>query len=449
MNFHPPAPKPHHRPLNALEFVWTMARNPLAIWSEAAFDEPVIKSEWLGVPTFIVNDPAAVRHVMVDNAKNYIMQPLRQRVLRPILRDGLLTAEGELWKRTRRSLAPVFAPRNTNGLAVAMLERSQLFADGLAAKAGTVTDIAKAMTLLTFDILQATLFTGDIAGDPDEFAAATTKLLHTMGRVDPMDVLDAPAFMPRVTRLLGQKSQAYFRQLIAATIERRQELMRRSPDKAPRDLLTLLLEAEGLSRSEVEDNIITFIGAGHETTARALGWTLYLLSQTPDERAKVEAEIDAHDFSDPNPYGWTEKLPYTRAAFEEAMRLYPPAPSLNRAALEADQVGRFSVPKGASVLVMPWVVHRHRRLWSRPTDFVPSRFLPDKRGAIERYQYIPFGLGPRVCIGQYFAMQEGVIALAVLMRRLRFDYASDRAPEPVQKITVQPARDIPMRISRR
>ena len=129
------------------------------------------------------------------------------------------------------------------------------------------------------------------------------------------------------------------------------------------------------------------------------------------------------------------------------MRLYPPAPSLNRAALEADQVGRFSVPKGASVLVMPWVVHRHRRLWSRPTEFVPSRFLPDKRGAIDRYQYIPFGLGPRVCIGQYFAMQEGVIALAVLMRKLRFDYASERAPEPVQKITVQPAGDLLMRVS--
>jgi cytochrome P450 len=449
MNFNPPAPKPHRRPLNALEFVWTMARNPLAIWAEAAFIEPVIKSEWLGVPTFIVNDPAAVRHVMVDNAKNYGMQPLRQRVLRPILRDGLLTAEGELWKRTRRSLAPVFAPRNTNGLAVAMRERSQLFADDLAKRAGSVTDIANAMTLLTFDILQATLFTGDIAGNPDEFATATANLLRTMGRVDPMDVLDAPAFMPRITRILGQKSQAYFRALIAATIERRQELMRQSPERAPRDLLTLLLEAEGLSRPEVEDNIITFIGAGHETTARALGWTLYLLSQTPEERALVEAEIDAHDFADPNPYGWTEKLPYTRAAFEEAMRLYPPAPSLNRAAIDTDQVGQFTVPKGASVLVMPWVVHRHKRLWSRPTEFVPSRFLPDKRGAIDRYQYIPFGLGPRICIGQYFAMQEGVIALAVLMRKLRFDYAGGRAPEPVQKITVQPAGELLMRVSAR
>src|SRR3569623_481678 len=175
MNFHPPAPKPHTRPLNAIEFVWTMARNPLAIWGEGAYREPVIVTEWLGKPIIVISDPAAIRHVMVDNAKNYAMQPLRQRVLRPILRDGLLTAEGELWKRTRRSLAPVFAPRNTTGLATAMLQRSVLFADGLERKAGQTSDIAVDMTLLTFDILQATLFTGDIAGDPQEFAAARAR----------------------------------------------------------------------------------------------------------------------------------------------------------------------------------------------------------------------------------------------------------------------------------
>src|SRR3569833_1718244 len=124
MNFHPPAPTPHRRPLNAFEFVLTMARNPLAIWSEAAFTEPVIKSEWLGEPTFIVSDPAAVRYVMVDFARNFAKHPLRQRVLRPILRDGLLTADGELWKRTRRALAPIFAPRNIPGFAPTMRRQS-------------------------------------------------------------------------------------------------------------------------------------------------------------------------------------------------------------------------------------------------------------------------------------------------------------------------------------
>jgi cytochrome P450 len=448
MTFHPPRPIPHKRPLNAAQFVLTMARNPLAIWSEAAFNLPVIRTEWLGEPTIIVSEPSAIRHVMVENAANYVMQPLRQRVLRPILRDGLLTAEGELWRRTRKSLASVFAPRNTAGFAIAMRERSADFAAGLAARAGETVDIAEQMTLLTFDILQATLFSGDIDGDPQEFATATASLLHTMGRVDPMDVLDAPGWMPRFTRVLGGRSLGYFRRLIAGTIERRERLIASDPASAPRDLLTLLLEADGLGRAEVEDNIITFIGAGHETTARALGWGLYLLSQSPDERTLLEAEIDGHDFD--APLGeWLDRLPYARAVLEESMRLYPPAPSLNRAAVAADRVGTVDIPAGASVLVMPWLVHRHAALWEQPNDFVPSRFLPASRAGIDRYQYLPFGIGPRVCIGQYFAMQEAVIALAYLVRGLRYDFTGAAAPMPVQKITVQPEGGLPMRITRR
>jgi cytochrome P450 len=446
MNFHAPKPTPHTRPLNAVEFVWTMARNPLEIWSTAAYELPYLRTDWLGVPTFVVSDPAAIRHIMVDNAKNYGMQPLRQRLLRPILRDGLLTAEGELWKRTRRSLAPVFAPRNVQGLAPIMRERTRLFAETLAG-AGTI-DIAEQMTLLTFDILQATLFTGDIAGEPREFAAATNALLRTMGRVDPMDVLDAPAFVPRITRVLGARSLAYFRRLIAATIERRRALIATSPEKVPRDLLTLLLEAEGLKPSEVEDNIITFIGAGHETTARALGWSLYLLSQAPDDRAAVEAELDAHDW-DSDPSSWSETLVYTRAVFEEGMRLYPPAPSLNRQAIADDSYGNIRIPAGATVLVMPWIVHRHTKLWDEPDTFRPSRFLPPYRNSIDRFQFLPFGIGPRVCIGSSFAMQEGVIALASLLRHLRYDYAGMRQPKPVAKITIQPDPNLTMRITAR
>jgi cytochrome P450 len=444
--FRAPAPIPHSRPLGAVRFVLTASRNPLEIWGRRAYREPFIRANWLGTPTIIVSDPAAIRYFLVDNAKNYAMQPLRQRVLRPILRDGLLTAEGELWRRTRRSMAPIFTPRNIEALAPAMRETAEQFTARL--EPGE-QDVAVGMTLLTYEILQATLFTGDIAGEPAEFAAAVSKFLHTMGHADPFDILDVPAFVPRFTRLMGRRSERYFRTLIAQTIERRQRLLSVGTGEAPRDLLTLLLEAEGLSRTEIEDNVITFIGAGHETTARALGWTLYLLSQAPEEREKVEAELDALLDDLPDPVQWPERLIYTRAAFEEAMRLYPPAPSLNRSALAADRFGDIDVPAGASLLVLPWVVHRHERLWQQPLDFVPSRFLPENRATIDRYQYLPFGVGPRTCIGQSFAMQEGVIALATLMRRLCFDYVGERPPMPVQKITVQPDTGLRMRVSRR
>ena len=446
--FRPLAPVPHTRPLGMVAFVLTASRNPLEIWGRRTYTEPYVRANWLGNPTIIVSDPAAIRYLMVENARNYVMQPLRQRVLRPILRDGLLTAEGELWRRTRKALAPIFTPRNIHGFAPTMRQQSARFAEQLGAEPG-VCDVAAEMTLLTYEILQATLFTGDIAGESGEFAAAVTRLLRTMGHADPLDVLDAPAFLPRVTRLLGRRSERYFRTLIANTIERRQQLLERDPAAAPRDFLTLLLEAQGLSRDEIGDNIITFIGAGHETTARALGWTLYLLSQAPEEREKVEAELDAVLDGLPDPVEWVDRLVFTRAALEEAMRLYPPAPSLNRSAVAADRFGELEIPANASVLILPWVVHRHERLWDRPAHFIPSRFLPENRERIDRYQYLPFGVGPRVCIGQSFAMQEAVIALASLMRRLRFDYVGERAPFPVQKITVQPDIGLRMRVSRR
>ncbi|WP_102960308.1 cytochrome P450 [Mangrovicella endophytica] len=447
--FRAPAPVPHTKPLGFAGFILTASRNPIEIWGSRAFKEPVLTANWLRVPTVIVNDPAGIRHCLVENAKNYVMQPLRQRILRPLLRDGLLTAEGELWKRTRRALAPVFTPRNIQGFAPIMEDRTRRFAERLGAESGREVDVSFQMTLLTYDILQATLFTDDIAGDSHEFAKAMEKSLGRMGRVDPLDLLDAPAFLPRITRMLARRSQDYFRRLIAETMERRKTLLATRPEDAPNDFLTLLLKADGLSRSEIEDNIITFIGAGHETTARALGWTLYLLSQAPDERAKVEAEIDALLPELPDPVTWPERLVHTRAAFEEAMRLYPPAPSLNRTALEADEVCGVPIPAGASVLVMPWLVHRHELYWQDPACFVPSRFLPENRGAIDRYQYLPFGVGPRVCIGQTFAMQEGVIALAALMRDLSFDFTGSKPPYPVQKITVQPQDGLRMRVTRR
>ncbi|WP_062208461.1 cytochrome P450 [Aureimonas sp. AU12] len=444
-----PAPVPHAKPLGFARFLLTASRNPIEIWGERAFREPVLRADWLQVPTIIVNDPASIRHCLVENAANYAMQPLRQRILRPLLRDGLLTAEGELWRRTRRSIAPVFTPRNIAGLAGLMESRSRVFAERLGVRDGAVVDASAQMTLLTYDILQATLFTDDIQGEPAAFAKAMETFMGRMGRVDPLDLLDAPAFLPRIRRLMGRGAARYFRRLITETAERRREAMARDPAGVPRDLLTLLLEADGLSASEIEDNIITFIGAGHETTARALGWTLYLLSQAPDERAKVEHELDERLPGLPDPREWPDALPQTRAAFEEAMRLYPPAPSLNRTAIAADRVLDTDIPAGASLLVMPWLVHRHERLWDRPGHFMPERFLPGNRERIDRFQYLPFGLGPRVCIGQSFAMQEGVIALAALLRHLRFDFVGARPPYPVQKITVQPREGLAMRITRR
>lgn len=449
--FVPPAPKPRTVPPSMLQMIGIVYRNPLELWGEPSYNEPWISVSGVGGPLLIANDPGLIRHVLVDNAKNYKMATVRQNILRPILRDGLLTAEGAVWKRSRKAMAPVFTPRHNRNFAQPMLKRSLDFAERYEGETGTV-DIARDMTTLTYEILAETLFSGEIAGEPGSFETQIDRLFETMGRVDPLDLLRAPKWLPRFTQIRGRKTLAYFRKIVADTMEMRRERMRRDPDGVPEDFLTLLLRAEGpegLTRGEVEDNIITFIGAGHETTARALGWTLYCLANTPWERDKIETEIDQVMATVPDPVDWLDAMPLTRAAFEEAMRLYPPAPSLNREPIEDDTYGDLVIKRGTQVLMMPWTVHRHRKFWDQPDAFMPERFHPENRDKIDRYQYLPFGAGARTCIGASFAMQEAAIALAVLMSRYRFDVTDQTNPWPVQKLTTQPEGGLWMTVTKR
>lgn len=448
--FEPPAPKPRTKPPSLVQMLGIVYRNPLELWGEPSYNQPWISIRTgIGGPLVIANDPGLVRHVLVDNAANYKMARVRQKLLRPILRDGLLTAEGDVWKRSRKAMAPVFTPRNIHKFAGPMLERSRAFAERYE-EATEPVDVARDMTMLTYDVLAETLFSNQIAGEPGSFAHQIDRLFETMARVDPLDILAAPDWLPRITRLRGRSVMKFFRGIVSDTITMRERLIKDNPEAAPPDFLTLLLRAEGpdgLTRDEIEDNIITFIGAGHETTARALGWTLYCLAEAPWEREPIEAEIDAVMASEPDPVKWLDRMPLTRAAFEEAMRLYPPAPSINREAIEADRFGDLEIVKGAQVLIMPWTIHRHRKLWERPDAFMPERFRPDAREKLDRFQYLPFGGGPRVCIGASFAMQEAVIILAALMSRYRFDTLPETKPWPVQKLTTQPDGGLPMRVT--
>jgi cytochrome P450 len=448
--FVPPAPQPRQGIPSILEIIRTVYRNPLELWGDPSYNEPYIDTKFLNERTLIANDPRLIRHVLVDNAKNYRMATIRQLILRPILQDGLLTAEGDVWKRSRKAMAPVFTPRHIDGFAQMMLDQSLAYA----AKYGDggEFDISRDMTELTFEILSATLFSGEIVTPDTEFSDEVNRLLSTMGRVDPLDLLKAPKWLPRLTRIRGRKALSFFRKIVADTMEARRAKMETDPDSVPEDFLTLLLRqqsSDGLTREEIEDNIITFIGAGHETTARALGWTLFCLANAPEERDRVEAEIDLVTASGAPPGKWLEKMPFTRAAFEEAMRLYPPAPSINRAAIADDHWNEVEIPAGITVLIMPWTLHRHRLYWDNPEAFIPSRFWPENRDRIDRFQYLPFGAGPRICIGATFALQEAVIALGVLMSRYRFDVTEDTRPWPVQKLTTQPEGGLPMKVGRR
>ncbi|CAN7496774.1 cytochrome P450 [Rhizobium rhizogenes] len=457
--FSPPAPIPRTVPPSRLTIIRTILRNPLELWGEPSYTLPWIMTRFIRERTLIVNDPGLIKHVLVDNASNYRMSDIRQLILRPILRDGLLTAEGPVWKRSRKAVAPVFTPRHAQGFAGQMLSQSEDYVRKYeeVGSEGKVFDVAVDMTELTFAILAETLFSGEIVTEGASFADDVNQLLHRMGRVDPMDLLRAPSWVPRVTRIGGQKVLDKFRGIVRDTMNLRLDKMRKDRASAPDDFLTLLLEKtgpDGLTMEEIEDNILTFIGAGHETTARALAWTLYCVANSPHIREAMEAEIDRVLATGAEPVAWLDLMPNVRAAFEEAMRLYPPAPSINRASIADDEWTspsgeRVEIPAGITVLIMPWTLHRHALYWDKPRAFMPERFLPENRGKINRFQYLPFGAGPRVCIGATFALQEAVIALAVMMHRFRFDITDETNPWPVQKLTTQPQGGLPMRVSRR
>jgi len=455
--FEPPAPTPRDRPPGRLEVIRIVLRNPLELWGNPAYTWPWIATKFFNQRSLIINHPGLVKHVLVDNASNYKMQPIRQLVLRPILRDGLLTAEGPVWKRTRKAIAPVFTPRHSRGFAAQMHAKSIEFVEEHYASAGSdgqIVDASVDMAQLTFAILSETLFSGEIAVPADSFSDDTEKLMHRMGRIDPMDLLQAPPWVPRLSRIGGAAVLGKFRDIVTKTIDMRRERIAADPSNVPQDFLTLMLQQtgeEGLTEDELQDNILTFIGAGHETTARAMAWTLYCTASVPRIRERMETEIDTVLASDVDPVEWLDRMPYVRAAFEEAMRLYPPAPSLNRMAIAddvwiSDTGERVEIPAGMTVLVMPWTLHRHELWWEKPRAFIPERFLPENRKSIDRFQYLPFGAGPRVCIGAVFALQEAVIALAVLMSRFRFEITPETRPWPVQRLTVQPQDGMPMRV---
>ncbi|MBV8565756.1 MAG: cytochrome P450 [Methylobacteriaceae bacterium] len=451
----PPAPIPRERPLGTLGFLAALRRNPLETWTREHFEEPIVVREAVIGRRAVVNDPDAVRRILIDNAANYRKDALQRRLLAPGLGQGLLMAEGAAWRQQRRALAPLFTPKMVESFIPAMTEAAgRLVERWQRHRDGRVIEIGAEMRRVTLQVLERTIFSDGLERDPEAFAHNVTRYFDTFGRIDPLDILGVPEWVPRLGRVRGRRPLRFFDEAVEAIIAARRRRLGGERASIPHDLLTLLMEAtdpqtgQGLSEAEIRTNIITFIGAGHETTANALTWSLFLVASEQEVRARLEAEAD-RELASGAPLGSIEGLSATRAVVEEAMRLYPPAPILTREAIAADDLAGVRIRPGTMVVIAPWLLHRHRLLWTEPDLFAPWRFLPERRGEINRFAYLPFGAGPRVCIGAAFALQEAVIVLATILRAFRLDVVPGHRVVPVQRVTLRPQGGMPMSVQRR
>lgn len=428
-----------------------LARNPLEAWTETHFNRPIVMG---GLPfgrVAVVSDPKAIRRVLLDNAPNYRKDWLQRRVLSAGLTDGLLTAEDGQWRTQRRALAPLFARRSVMRFAATMREVAEALVARLETRAGQVVDVAVEITRITLEVLERTIFSDGFGSDREAMRKRMRRYFETVGRIDPFDILGLPQMTPRRGRLKSELR--FFEAAIDTVIARREHLLAQQDQEPPNDILTLLLRArdpdtgQRLSESEVRANVLTFIAAGHETTANSLTWSLYLLSQSPSwcERLAAEAGRECDGQLD----GLADRLTETRAVIEESNRLYPPLAAISRVAGGPDSLGAVAIRRGTLVVIAPYVLHRHRMLWADPDGFDATRFLGPARERIDRFAYLPFGAGPRICVGAQFAMQEAVIVLATLMRNFRPALAPGHAVWPVQKVTLRPRGGLPMVLSRR
>jgi cytochrome P450 len=450
----PPAPAPREGRLGPLALYRALRKNSITAWRIEAYEEPYVADRNQLGGFVLLNDPDLIRRVFIDNAANYPKDDLQLEKLTPAVGQGLLTSDGELWRLQRRTVAPLFQPnavaRYLPPMAASVDEMLTRWDEH--ARSGTVVDIAREMTALTYDIISRTVFSHEIETPPEVMGEAITTYFEALGRIDLWDVLPLPRWLPRPAFIKARPAQKIFREEVRRLLERRRARLA-AGGTLPADLVTRLMEARDpetgapLSDAVIHDNLVTFIGAGHETTANALAWTLFLLSEFPDADAQLADE--ARTLSAIPSEDEISRLAGTRMILEESMRLYPPVPFMSRQAVGRDTLGDAQVVRGTRIIIAPWVLHRHRKLWDAPDDFRPERFAPERRNAIPRFAYLPFGAGARICVGATFAMQEALLTLAMIARRFRLRLVEGATIAPFARMTLRPLNGLPMRIAPR
>ncbi len=427
-----------------------LRRNTLELWGKAAYEDEVLVGRFFGRAQMMVNAPDGIRHVLVVNHENYRRHTATHRVLQPLLGNGLFLAEGQAWKHQRRTIAPAMAPRMMGVLARHVASAAEDTEATLARTHGIV-QLLPLLQNLALRIAAQSMF----SLEADAFGRAMREKLLDYGlRLARPGIWDL--VLPRTLASPLDRTRAAFRHGWLALIDRIiDERERRPPAEGqPRDLFDMLSAArdpqtgQGFDRAQLRDEVSTMIIAGHETTAVTLFWACYVAATLPEWQNRLAAEVADTDLSAEHAAQSLPRLVWTRAFIDEVLRLYPPAFLISRVARNADEICGRHVAPGTVINIAPWVLHRHHRRWETPDMFDPSRFSPSNPSP-PRYAYLPFGAGPRVCVGAQFALTEAVLVLARLLQRFEIHHVGPNTVVPRGYVTTQPDRPVRFMISPR
>jgi cytochrome P450 len=424
-------------------FFGERARNAVYGWSEAAFRQKHMFRKVMRFRVHMPLEPANVQHVLLDNASNYIKPDIVHTLLDNIIGRGLLSSDGELWREQRKIVAASFTPPAVDALVpvfVSVAERRT----GSWRDSG-FRDMAAEATAATMSVISEALFSGD---ERLTSQASMDHIAHALegfseARVQAMLGLPIVPLSPR--GLKAHRGQAFLRRTLEDVVRKR---LAEGGDDFLGQVVRALHErfpADQALRLSV-DNAATFYLAGHETTANAITWTLFLLSEQSDLQEQVAEEARQALAGDGS--SLVGRLPLLGSVLQESMRLYPPVPRFDRQAVAPDRLGQWDVQPGDIVSIWPWLLHRHKALWDEPDAFRPNRFA-DGAPKPHRFQYLPFGGGPRVCVGSRFATAEALAILAQWVADWRFAPAPNRSVRPSGMVTLRPAGGLPLRLSRR
>jgi unspecific monooxygenase len=433
-------PSPPRAPDNMTAFgrLRAMRTSPISSWGQRAYEDDIVRGRFFRRSSFILNTPDAIRHVLVDNYENYTRTPAGIRVLRPMLGQGVLIAEGRAWKHQRRTLAPAFTPRAVASLVPHMVAVTDETIVKLRAVGSEAVDLREAMQRMTLEIAGRTMFSFGMDRHGPVLRDFVMEYGQRLAHPHFLDML-LPLGWPSPQDFSRARFRKRWTQFVSMLMAERRAAGK-NEGAPPRDLFDLMGAArdpetgEAFSDEQLGDEVATMILAGHETTGTALFWSLYLLALDPATQDEVAAEVA-------NAGGEIEieRLKFTRAVIDETMRLYPPAFLIARAATAPDTIAGMPVRKNDIILIAPWLLHRHEKLWRDPSAFVPARFMPPAPPP-DRFAYLPFGVGARVCIGAHFALMEATLALAKLIGAFRVELLDKEPVMPIGIVTTQPDR---------